>query len=416
MLAASFSVSAAACLGSFPLIAHYFHLFTTINFLSNLIIVPLSSLAITVGFASFLTDLVWTPLAALLNNANYLFMKWMLAASRVFAAAPGAFVYIKAPPLWLTAGFYVVGGLFLCRTLWRRARRLRWGAVMAGSALAVGLAARNSEETVTVTALNIGSGSAIFLDLPGERHDALVDCGSARMAEVITKPFLRSEGCDRLGTIFLTHADASHVGGVGVILDAFRPRRIYDNGNTRWTRTADGYMPPYEALRLVAGGSVPLADGVEVRVLHPPAGKLPARGDDAVLVLQLRAGIHRILLMSDATAGVERRLIAERADLRSDVLIRGMPSRGDCCTEEFLDAVAAQWVVINCGDYSPEERPLPPMLLRIRQHGARLLRTDEDGAVTMRLTPDEIGVKSFSPGTPPVLGSARCEQPESATF
>ncbi len=416
VVAASFAVSVAACLGSIPLIAHYFHLFTTINFLSNLIIVPLSSLAITVGFASFLADLVSPALSALLNNANYLFMKLMVAASRLFAAIPGAFVYIKTPPLWLTAGFYLVGALFLCRTLWQRARRLRWGAVMAGSVLAVGLAARNSDQTVILTALNVGNGSAVFLDLPGERHDTLVDCGSARMAEAISKPFLRAQGCDRIETLLLTHPDASHVAGVGVIRDAFRPRRIYDNGNTRWTRTAEGCVPPYAALRLVAGASVPLAEGVELRVLHPPAGKLPARGDDAALVLQLRAGIHRVLLMSDTSEAVERRLLAERTDVRSDVLIRGMPSRGDCCTDEFLDAAAARWVVITSGIYPPEQRPTAALLERVHQHGARLLRTDEDGAVTVRLTPDEMAVKNFSPRSQAMLGSARREQTNAANF
>lgn len=415
-VAASFSVSVAACLGSIPLIAHYFHLFTTVNFLSNLVIVPLSSLAITVGLASFLADLIWPPLAAILNNANYLFMELMVAASHGFAAVPGAFIYIKSPPLWLTIGFYLVGALFLCKSLWQHARRLRWSAVIAVSALAVGLAARNSDQTVTVTALNVGNGSAIFLDLPGETHDTLVDCGSARMAEVITKPFLRAQGADRIETLVLTHADAGHVAGVGVVLDAFKPRRIYDNGNTRWTRTAGGDVRPYQALRLVAGASVPLAEGVELRVLHPPTGRLPARGDDAALVLQLRAGIHRILLMSDATAEVERRLVAERTDVRSDVLVRGMPSRGNCCTEEFLDAVAAETVVIQCGEYPPSEQPAAAALDRIHRHGARLLRTDADGAVTMRLAPDHMTIKSFSSPAPSVVGSARREQIEPAIF
>jgi len=415
-VAASFAVSVAACLGSIPLIAHYFHLFTTINFLSNLVIVPLSSLAITVGLASFMADLVCQPLAAILNNANYLFMKLMLAASRLFATVPGAFVYIKSPPLWMTLGFYGVSALFFCRALWRHARRLRWGALVAVSALAVGLAARNSDQTITLSVLSVGSGSAIWLDLPGERHDTLVDCGSARMAEVVTKPFLRSQGADRLETLFLTHADASHVGGVGVILDGFRPRRIYDNGNTRWTRTVEGYVRPYAALRLVTGASVPLAEGIEVRVLHPPAGRLAARGDEATLVLQLRAGLHRILLMSDATAEVERRLVAERADVRSDVLIRGMPSRGDCCTEEFLDAVAAECVVLQCGEFPPSEQPPEALLQRVRSHGARLFRTDETGAVTIRLTPDDRIIKTFSPPPPPVVGSLRREPNDTAFF
>jgi competence protein ComEC len=98
-------------------------------------------------------------------------------------------------------------------------------------------------------------------------------------------------------------------------------------------------------------------------------------------------------------------------DLRSDVLIKGLHSRENSCTDEFLDAVAPQWVVLSCGEAATRASTLPAMLNRIAAHGARVLRTDLHGAVTIRMTPDDLDVKSFLPVPAAVLSSARRETP-----
>lgn len=408
---ASFAVSAAACIGTMPLIAHYFHLFTAVNFLSNLVIVPLSTLTITTGFASFLLDLVCQPLAATLNNANYALMKLMLGTSRWFEQLPLAFVYIRTPPVWLSAALYGALGLFLWAGVRKLAHRFAWLGVAALCALAIGLAARNGEEATTLTVLSVGDGAAVFLDLPGEKHDTLIDCGPVKSAGFTLKPFLRSQGCDSIETLILTHADASHLGGVAAVLDEFRPRRIFDNGQSRWTRVGGDALPAFRALRLIEPATVQLGGSAELRVLHPRAGPLARLSDNAALVLQLRCGPHRVLLASDIGATVERELLAAKVDLRSDVLIKGLHSREDSCTDGFLDAVAPQWVVLSCGEAASRTSALSRMLERIEAHGARVLRTDAHGAVAVRMMPDDLEVKSFLPAPAAMLSSARRDTP-----
>jgi len=409
IVSASFAVSVAACIGTMPLIAHYFHLFTAVNFLSNLVIVPLSTLTITIGFASFLLDLLWQPLAAVLNNANYFLMELMLGVSHWFERLPLAFVYVKTPSLWLSAAFYGALGLFLWAGVSKLAHRFAGFGAAALCALAIGLAARNGEPTVTLTVLSVGDGAAALLDLPGEKHDTLIDCGPAKSANFILKPFLRAQGCDSIETLILTHADANHAGAVGVVLEGFRPRRIYDNGQSLWTRVADGPLPGFRASRLIEPATVPLGENAELRLLYPHGGPLAVLSDNAALVMQLRCGLHRVLLASDIGTTVERELLAAKVDLRSDVLIKGLHSREDSCTDRFLDAVAPQWVIISCGVAASRSSLLPAMLDRVETHGAQVLRTDLRGAVTVRMSPDDLEVKSFSSAPASVLSSPKRE-------
>src|SRR4029434_6045463 len=51
-LTTSLATSLAACLGSLPLVPSYFHLFTPVSVAANLIIVPLSSLALMSNLGS----------------------------------------------------------------------------------------------------------------------------------------------------------------------------------------------------------------------------------------------------------------------------------------------------------------------------------------------------------------------------
>ncbi len=408
---ASFAVSVASFIGTMPLIAHYFHLFTAINFLSNLVIVPLSTMTIVIGFAAFVSDVICQPLAVWLNNANYGLMELMLLASRWFERVPFAFVYVRTPPLWLSALFYLVLGGFLWAGVKKMAHRLRWLGAVALCALAIGLAARNGEQTTTLSVLNVGDGEAVFVGTPAARHDALIDCGPAKSADFVLRPFLRAQGCAAIETLILTHPDANHLGAIGTVLDDFHPRRIFDNGQSRWTRLPSGLLPGFQASRLVAGATLPLGAAAELRVLYPAVGRLPSVADNAALVLQLRCGLHRVLLASDIGATVERTLVASGVDLRSDVLVKGLHAREDSCTDDFLDAVAPQWVVISAGENTLEQPAMRTVLERIQVHGAQWLSTGRNGGVTIHLGPDDLDVKSFWPVPATVIRSAGSRAP-----
>ena len=122
-LTASLATSLAAWLGSLPLIAYYFHLLTPISLLANLVVVPLGSLALMSNLGSLLCG-GWCPwLNELFNHSGWFWMEAMIKSSEWFAALPGAYFYVKAPP-WL--GFVVYYALlFGTLTGWLFAPRRR---------------------------------------------------------------------------------------------------------------------------------------------------------------------------------------------------------------------------------------------------------------------------------------------------
>ena len=144
-----------------------------------------------------------------------------------------------------------------------------------------------------------------------------------------------------------------------------------------------------------AGDELNFGPGVHVRVLNPPRGSASNRSEDNALVLAIEFGPTRVLHMSDAGETVEKRLLKEFGDLRAQLIVKGQHGSESSCTSEFLDAVRPEAVVQAVGVRPSNRYPEPDLRERLAQRGIRLYRTDDAGAVTIRLTRDGYGVNTF---------------------
>jgi competence protein ComEC len=140
------------------------------------------------------------------------------------------------------------------------------------------------------------------------------------------------------------------------------------------------------ALTVHAGNEIPASPDLRLRVLNPPRGGLGNRSADNSLVLALEYGPTRVLLMSDAGETVEQRLLAGTDDLRANIVIKGRHGKESSCTEAFLDAVRPEAVVLAVGTRPATRYPQPDLRERLEGRHVATYRTDEAGAVTIRLT------------------------------
>jgi len=247
------------------------------------------------------------------------------------------------------------------------------------------------ERAAEVTALDLRDGMAVFVNVPGQRDDFLIDGGGDWSGSHVVVPYLRAQGVDRLHAVVLTRGDKAHAAGLCDVVERI-PTGVAFHGATG---SRSKFF--WECLELVRRCAVPISHlreadawetghGVHVRVLNPPRDSTYDRGDDNSVVLLVEFGPTRLLLTSDAGATVERRLLQSRADLRADIIIKGRHSEETSCTEEFLDAVQPA-AVVQCVSAWPSSRYVQPDSRdRLRRHNVAYYRTDETGAVTVRLT------------------------------
>lgn len=382
--------SLAAWIGLVPLMAAYFHLFTPISILANVLVIPLLGFIIALGLASAVAHGVWPWLTLTLNNANFFLLNVMIGGVERLGNVTHGHQFVQAPPPWLVAAYYGLGILLLSRKIsWPRRRMAAAVAVPAVGAVMMLTVWR--EDAVELTVLDLNDGVSIFLNAPGERRDVLIDGGGGWSGKRVVLSFLRGQGVDRLASVVLTRGDKAHAAGLVEIAREVPVGEAIHSGipslskfYRRWLTDMRTRKIPVRAIQ--AGDHLDVAPGVRLQVLHPPRGGIGKRSADNSLVLAVEFGPTRVLLMSDAGETVERRLLSEGTVLPAQVMVKGRHEKEDSGTAAFLDAVKPGVVVQIVGTRPSSRYPQPELRERLEERGVTVYRTDESGAVTIRLT------------------------------
>jgi competence protein ComEC len=127
-------------------------------------------------------------------------------------------------------------------------------------------------------------------------------------------------------------------------------------------------------------------DGVAIDILAPELPFLVDTGDDVnenSVVVMLHANGFRELFMGDAGDASEARLLAEGADLHADVVKVGHHGSRYASTPAFVAAVHPQVAVISVGRHNTFGHPAPSTIETWIDAGARVLRTDRCGAISL---------------------------------
>ena len=387
----SLATSLAAWLGSLPLIAYYFHLFTPASLLANLIVVPLSSLALMCNLGALVCG-DWLPFATdAFNHSGWLFMRGMIWFSEWTTTLPGAFLYVRGPTGFEFFAFYTAVFLLVTGWLWTPGkRRWSWGILLVLAGVWSVSEFRTRDE-VRLTVVGQGA-NAIFCDSPGRDRDLLVDCGSESAANFLVKPFLRAQGVNTLQNLALTHGDQRRVGGFKLIAATFHPAHTF-------TSPARSRSPAYrDALKQLSAepshGSTVSADDKLAgwEVLHPATTDNFDRADDHALVLRGEFHGLRVLLLSELGAAGQKALVTRQPDLRADIVIAGMPEQGETLSDALLASIQPRLIVLADTEFPASKRPKPALLARLSRTGVPVLRLIETGSLMARFTEQGVSV------------------------
>jgi len=373
--------SLAAWIGSIPLVACYFNLFTPVSLLANLIIVPLSGLALAANVASLALGSIWPALAEVFNHSAWLWMKLMIDGSVLAARAPGGCFHVGMPTVLMFVTYY--GVLISCLAGWLKRPVWRWwiGSALALLTLASIVQWQMHHREMRLTIVPLSGGSALHFHTAS--RDLLIDCGNPSAAEFIIKPYLRAEGIDRLDTLMLTHGDVHHVGGAGLIGKQFPPAQVARSPvafrSAAYRDVIHEISRRTNLLHTVKRGDV--VDGWEV--LHPEATDRFAQADDNAIVLRGDIRGTRVLLLSDLGKPGQNTLLGREPDLRAEIVVSGIPTQTEPLAGLLLDAIQPKLIVISDSVYPATARASRKLRERLAARNIPILFTSETGAVTI---------------------------------
>jgi competence protein ComEC len=406
-LGASLLTSAAAILGTGPLVVLYFNRISLVGFLSNLFLVPLMGLGNTL--LSLLTSLfvfISHPLAQILMAVNVFLLNISLALVDFFSRFPVASKRVATPTIPEILLLYGVLIFAVNIKRWRRSIYALIGLVAVFAAIQVySYYAYHQVSHLAVTFLDVGQADAAVVRFPGGKVMVIdgggTPDGSFDPGERIVAPFLWMMKNKSVDYMVNSHPHPDHLQGLIFLLENFTVGQVWNNGEEAEDPDIAERFLTLAGERLQTKGreeSTQEVGGVRVEFLHPsvnPERSQSPAGNDASLVLRLTFGEVSFLFPGDVESSAEGEILKTGVSLRSTVL--KVPHHGSktSSTKDFLEAVRPRFAVFTVRGGARPRLPNPGVLERYEAMGVKILRSDQHGAITFVTDGKDLRVQTF---------------------
>lgn len=275
-----------------------------------------------------------------------------------------------------------------------------------------------------VHVLDVGpvEGDSILI-ISSTGKSVLIDAGDAGKGKGILETLKRYK-VERLDYFIATHPHPDHIGGADEVLNGIKVGTVIDNGVDLSTpapappansnrkakpaptpqkkrgKTITGFFDEYAAALKQSGAQYEKAEpgkkydlggGAMLTVLAPSEplftkDQLKTGGNEPnanSIVLRLDYGDFSMLLMGDAEAQTEQRLLSKDLDMKANVIKIAHHGSKYATTQEFLARVQPEVAVISTGAWNRYGHPAQSVLDRLKPLNAKVYRTDLQGEVTI---------------------------------
>ena len=237
-----------------------------------------------------------------------------------------------------------------------------------------------------VVFLDVGQGDAILIEKGQEQ--ILIDGGSSGqiLLEKLGKyvPFWDR----KIEIVIATHPDADHIGGFIDLMKVYQVGEIVDTQTQSESQLYKKYREMIDAKKIgeiegVAGVNIRIGDDAEMKIVSPAENYNSKEKDTNLnsITARLIFGENSFLFTGDLPSDGESALMRSNFVLNSRVLKIGHHGSKYSTSEGFLKAVDPSDVIISVGANNRYGHPTPEILERLRNIGANIFRTDENGDI-----------------------------------
>ncbi|WP_202711179.1 DNA internalization-related competence protein ComEC/Rec2 [Sporosalibacterium faouarense] len=403
-------------IGIIPIMAFHFNNISIISIITNLVIVPIISIALILGFIMVIISLISLKFVQVILLFSGVILGALLQIidgfAYVFHSIPFINVSISSPHIIDIIVFYllifivlkIVKIQFFADMLKYKVNR-RILIFLYVMVIVCGLNVMIDKNRVVIEFIDVGQGDSSLLRIKGKNF--LIDTGGTPFSdydigENVIVPYLKKEGIRKLDGVFITHFDADHCEGYPAIAKEIRIDNLFIGyksiDNNLYNKICK--VNKEEGINttiLNRGNRIKIDKYIEFLVLHPLSiNDYQGEENNLSLTLILKIYDKKILFTGDIEESVEKELVKSSSNIDIDIL--KVPHHGSktSSTEDFIDSFDPEVAIIQVGENNfghPNEK----VLSRYKSRNVQIKRNDLDGMVKAIINKKGYRIETYLP-------------------
>lgn len=398
--------------GITPVIIYHFNYFSTLSIISNLIIVPILSLAliiafviiilsfIPIGFAGFIISIIGLALSLLLNITAFF--------TQALSGVPINSLTLPSPSMGSIITYYLIWLIAL------RIVNIEAFSYNVKKAIFVyiclftittGMVSIENSQKVKIEFIDVGQGDCSLITSGGK--SLLVDGGGTPftdfdVGEGIVLPYLQKKGIKVLDGVFISHFDADHCEGIMSLLDKIPIKNVFIGYENTENEFYDYTMKACKKKNIPVtvlnrDDEVIINNNLNIKVLSSRDYISNINEDNNLsIVMMVNAYDRKVLFTGDIEKKAEDVIID--INEKTDIDIIKVPHHGSkgSSGEDLIDYFQPEYAVIQVGK-NFFGHPHEDTLKRYDERGIEVFRNDTDGHIEVVIDNNSIEIKSFLP-------------------
>ncbi len=379
----------------FPILAMHFNNFNLLSLITNLLMTPVVTVVLILGYLSVILSLVLTSISYYIFTVIDFILEafnFYLTYTLEYFSLP---LRVKYPSLISVVIYYIVILILLSSTFKRKIYKYRKIFAIYMVMTLVTHAILISSNSLTVGFFDVGQGDSSYLYYKGKYIQ--IDTGGTAFSSYnpgveITKRAIKKRGINKIDLMILSHLDLDHVGGVKSMLESKMIDTIILGESERASDIYLDIMGGHEdkIITLNENSKLDIDEDLSIRFLNVGTKSLNSNDNSLVCLVQYKD--NKILYTGDIGKVVEELLISDIGNV--DILKVSHHGSASSTSIEFLNIARPKYSVISVGKNS-YGHPYTGVLENLKSVKSNILRTDIEGEIIFSIG-DNISYYSYS--------------------
>ena len=240
--------------------------------------------------------------------------------------------------------------------------------------------------------IDVGQGDSCLITTP-QNKKVIVDSGGSESYDVgknVLLPYLLDKRITKIDYIMISHFDTDHCKGFEYVLENIKVKNVIIS---KQSETSENFKQIMKIIRkkrinliiVQKETKIKIDNFTTVDILSPQSENIADNMNDNSIVAKLEAYNFSILFTGDASEKIEKELIKEKINLKSDILKVSHHGSKTGTSEEFLKSVKPKIALIGVGENNKFGHPTKDVIKRLTENKIKIYRTDTDGEIRIKI-------------------------------